>query len=482
MKDVNAISTWYHVTPANPKSVTKWAQGPLRKGVYSGQHNMSLLLFDPTDEAFDQTEVSGMALILTRDVSYGDGPVTLTIAPAKLDEVPTRYISREDAEKLAFRENHHVTSISGQQAVIPLPLAMLPRIVDDKCNAILIYTSEDEQADTYTRFIEGAVMRVYTMDEDGLRDPVWTRSVTSGGVISDETHSHVWDILELIFEYNLRQGALEDPTGTSPIGISKVDGRWTITDAPALTIGDFSDWGDVMARLQTKVTALLTAEGRDPDTITWWSVTPGMAPSAAVFMEIRNRLGAGGDGDGELPSTTLLAQIQGDTRQEIDPAASLRWEDPEEITAGYWKTSEKRTIVLPGGPQIQTITTHHSACGGWVFTGLSDIESAKLQLTANKADDSSVRIRLYGLTVEEKPAAPTPYRTVYGDTVLGDATVNVGETAEIPLTAEAVGLLKAGTIKGLGISYTNDYVVVAAGAALLVTRTAPAINETEENG
>lgn len=481
MKDVNALSTWYHVTPGNPKSVTKWAQGPLRKGVYSGQHNMSLLLFDPTDEAFNG-DVSGMALILTRDVSYGDGPVTLTIAPAKMDEVPTRYISREDAEKLAFRENHHVTSISGQQVVIPLPLAMLPRIVDDQCNAILIYTSEDEQADTYTRFIAGAVLRVYNMDEDGLRDPVWTRSVTSGGVISDETHSHVWDILELIFEYNMRQGVLEDPTGTSPIGISKVDGRWTITDTPALVIGDFSDWGDVMTRLQTKTTALLTAEGRDPATITWQTVTAGMAPSAAVFMEIRNRLGAGGDGDGVQPDGTMLVQIQGDTRQEINPAASLTWEAPEEISAGYWKTSEKRTILLPGGPQIQTITTHHSACGGWAFTGLSDIESAKLQLTVNKADDSSVLIRLYGLQVAEKPAAPTPYRTVFGDTVLGDATVNVGETAEIPLTAEAVGLLKAGTVKGLGISYTNDYVVVAAGAALLVTRTAPAINETEENG
>lgn len=453
MIELTATGEWYHVSAESENSASKWVEGPLRKGLYQGKRNLSLVTFDrrEMEQANPDDRLIAMELVLQRDTSYGDGSVTLTVAPViNLGALPSGYVSRGECMDLAERQVHHQLTVSGETCVIQLPTWVT---IDwwDGHNSFLIYHEEDEKQDQYIRFLAGAKLRLYFLESDGWRPPTWIRPIMSGDVICDSTHSHYADLIEL------REA---------------IKRRWEWVDGggyvPDMTFGPYEFWPDNIQELQDCVRQMLEDEGADPVTMT--VPTSGMMPCAALINELRAVLD--GTGESVLPSTTSLCAQQQlvDSSARYNESQTMTWAATD-VQAG--KRSEQRKVYVYEQGE-KTVTVYWAGAGGWLFdkTNMAGMSSAKLRLKVTTAgkDETQVRVVLYGIKVTQMPAGSQSYASVFDTTALGEADCIVGAQTEIQLSAYAVQQLREqdGGYGGIGIRYDNPYIVCSRSAELLM--------------
>jgi hypothetical protein len=452
MIELTSIGEYYHVSAENAGSASKWEEGPLRKGLYQGKRNLSLVKFDQEEinQANPDDRLIAAELVIPRDISYGDGPVSLSVAPViGLGALPTGYVSREACVNLATRPAHHIVTVSGAECVIKLPTWVTIDMWDGH-NAFLIYHEEDETQDQYIRFLAGTKLRLYYLDDDGWRAPTWIRTVKSGDVISGPICSHYYDLVEL------RMAIVR---------------RWTWLDqggvVPEMVFGYYSDWAENIRDLQDCVTEMLEDEGEAAPAFT--VPTDGTPPDAGIFNQLRGYVE--GTGETILTSTGTLCATQQLMTQAtpFNESALMRWEATD-VRAGT--STEQRQITVQDGT-TRTVTLFYGHAGGWLFDKslLAGATSAKLRLTVTEAGgETSTHVRLYGIKVTARPEGTASYASVFDDTPAGEADCAVGEPAEIALTAQALQELRAQDgFGGLGISYSNNHLVAARDAALLIS-------------
>lgn len=471
MIELTATGEWYHVSAERETSASKWVEGPLRKGLYQGKRNLSLVKFDKqeilnatTGEWPDNTIV-GAELVLQRDTAYGSGPVTLCVAPADDVAISTNYVTRADCMNLAHREKHHIGSISGEAASVLLPVGTVIMLnYDNPISTFVIYHENDEAADSYVRFLAGAKLRLY-VGRDDWHGPVWTRAVQAGDIICDGIRSH-WNDMQEIWQ--------------------AAYWRWTVLDRqndwltpPSLP--RFALWPANIRTLQSHISRIYEAEGKDAPVFT--TCADGMYPKAELINELSGYLDE--SAAAVLPSTTSLCAQQQlvDSSARYNESTLMTWAATD-VQAGKY-TEQRKVYVYEQGEK--TVTVYWSGAGGWLFdkTNMAGMSSAKLRLkvTAASKDETQVRVVLYGIKVTQMPAGSQSYASVFDTTALGEADCIVGTQAEIQLSAYAVQQLREqdGGYGGIGIRYDNPYIECSRSAELLVNA-GTAQEETENQG
>lgn len=471
--ELTAAGTWFHVSGESETSASQWVEGSPRKGLYTGKRNMSLIVFDRTQlaEAVSGKTVTGAELLLTRDISYGSSMVTLTMAPANREAPPTGYKNRKQCLELADLTRHHLANTEGQAVAIPIAGATVQLLQEGEGNAFILYHSEDEEADAYIKFTGDVKLKLYLSDGTGdWRMPVWTRNINAGTIISDETHSHVRDLQEILWAINVRH-MIKRLDKTDPYVPHAID--------PSLTVGLYSDWAGVIEDLQDAAADMLEDEGRQAGSIEWTTLTAGMMPNAAIIEELRHAVSGEGEEQILAATDTVKYTINGQsTEPEMDETEAVTWLAGYDFEVGRWSVSTRPAAGV-------TVTLHYLGMGGWLFGDQisTSIGSAKLRLTvkaAKRAQDGKVHIILYGIKISQAPDQAASYDSIFDSTVIGEADCVVGEASEIELTAQGVQMLNNGDIHGAGVGYGNDECTLSKSASLLLNGAEAEAEEEEE--
>ena len=468
MIELTATGEWYHVSAENEKSASKWVEGPLRKGLYQGKRNLSLVTFDPAQVA--EAGAIAAELVLQRDTSYGSGPVTLTVADVRNASVQTtEYVTRAQCLAMARRSAHHQVTVSGEECVIPLPAYYTLDMWDGR-NSYMIYHEQDEARDGYIRFLPGAKLRLYTYQADGWRNPVWIRDVKPGDVISDGSgqhdgiYSHYFDLVEVEHTIERRRRLMDGYDGYIPV----------------LVFGRYSEWSERIRTMQGWVAEMYEDEGRDPPVFT--VPVDGCMPDAAIFTQLRGYVS--GEGGSVLHSTGTIRAYQhlNSLTDAFNEQTSMTWTaEPPAAGLSTWQE-----MVYPYGRDPVVVTMYRRDVGGWTFdkSTLSGATTMKVKVTVTEAgeEETKVNVTLYGIWEGTPAEGRAAYATVFDQTPIGRGEAIVGQPVEIQLSDDAVRLLREQNgYGGIGIRYDNPYIVCSRSAELLVNA-GTAQEETENQG
>ena len=455
--DIEASGSWYHLSAAKGDSASKWTEGSPRKGLLGSQENVSAILFDAaairtalTDaDTGDPIPLQGAELILSRDTAYGESAATVTAAPAKIAILPDGYVSRAECLALCERPLHHAQRVSGAEAVLNLAGATMMALADGSADAVMLYHEEDEPADTYVKFSGTPVLRLYT---DDLREPVWTRHIAQGNVISSSIYSHQADLREMVYYINLRRAA---------------DGLPDMADISG-QIGGFAYWAAVIRAMQSAVSEMLNEEGAEA--ITW--LTPGDWPEAAVIAQLREALQLTATGTTLATAAETLTAAQGwdtnMTKSAFDKSEAMTWR--EGVQGGLH--TEGHSWISPDGQHSGSVGVYVATCGGWIFSGLNatpGVRTVGLKFTviSHEGTGETVRVTLLGIKAEHRPGSATAYNDVFDETVLGYADCAAGVESEITLTDEAWNRLAGHELYGIGIGIEGTLIVCSQTASLV---------------
>jgi len=446
-KTIESTAVWVHIGSGIGAGMARWARGAARKGNRDGKRALSAVLFDGEEisNAIGENRLISAELALRRDAAYGDGAVSVCVAPAKIGSMGETYMSREQCLALAMRQLHKCHITQGTEVIFPIPGATLIEIGRGNVNAFLLYQEEDG-APGYCRMSDRATLLLHVAadgDTTAWGAPVWTRTVSAGDVISDEIRSHTADLRELEFYINQRlrlHGLAEMSPGS---------------------YGAFASWAADVRALQQAANRFLDVEER---TVEWTEPTAGGLPSAGIIEELRGVL------RGQEEGTTA---VSGRTTTQILTSATAayslthrdRWTAQDTLKAGRYKTS--RQWWDQGQPRTTTVWETSVCC--WVFgqTVPQEAVSAEVEIALKASEAARPHITLYGVIAAQDPETAA-YNEVFGTMAIGEADVDVGSVARIRLTAQALNALRGGQITGAGIRYDSPYVEVAGQAQLIL--------------
>lgn len=441
--EIQASGCYYLITKG--ASAAKWASGAPRKGVRDGNDNQSVVIF-PAGEiasAISGGTLAGADLVLQRDTEYGENAVIVTIAPMYTQTVTDGYVLRGEALEEAQRVLHHNESAEGSQAVLELPGATLMELAAGRANAFLLYQEEDG-SESYVRFTGTPVLRLHV--GDNWMEPIWTRDISKGNVISSKIYSHQADLKELQYYINRFRVRKE----LAPMA----------DQTEVIESGSYDQWGSILTAMVSAVNEALD-EGKDP--IQWTAPSPKRMPEAGVIGEIRNAM-AGDSSAGIREATSCFTGTMSKAGAAIDYELTT-----DQVQAGtYSLGGGSHSYITPGGSQTVNYTIKGYRCGGWLFdgSGLAGVTTAKVQITVEKKNKSDeVAVTLYGL--KKAPAIGDRYNAVMDAVVAGEGTCVKGEETKITLTAAAIAALVNGTYVGFGIGWKNVNVTCSASAKLL---------------
>lgn len=464
--DVTSTGCWYHTSREG--SAARWAQGAARKGLYDGKQSLSIVAFDAEAiaTAIGEHPLPQAQLILRRDSAYGDSEVTVSVAPLRMTDMPAGYMTRRQCMDLARREIHRCVPTSGTTALIDLPGSMLRALKAGEVNAFLIY-QEDDGSDSYCRLSTSAILRIYA-DED-WHTPVWTRTVSTGDVISSPIISHIAELKELEYYINLRL----HHDGDTAHDVDITSGN---------DVGAYADWPGVIAALQAGVDQYKDDEAQEQVGNKWLRPVAGEMPRAEIVEQLHAIVR--GDDRTRLESAAGFTGVQRHNKSEQTWYANtaVKWEAKDLPVAG--QTSEQMTVSGQGGSPV-TITVYDNHCCGWIFDRGEDqvtINAATVEIKAMKAEgEHNPHVTLYGIKPQTLPENTTVIGDIFDDTVIGEADCVIGDVTYILINAAGKAKLNEGTIHGVGIKYTNEYVQLAKTAALLINEeTEPAPEEPAE--
>ncbi len=455
--DVNSTGVWYHLSRADRDSAARWAQGAARKGVYDAKRSLSIIAFSAEEiaEAIGDSPLPQAQLILRRDAAYGEAEVTVSVAPLRISEMPTGYMTYSQCMELARREIHRCISTSGTTALLDLPGSMLRALKNGEVNAFMIYQEEDG-ASSYARFSTSAALRIYA-DTD-WHTPVWTRAVSAGDVISSKIFSHVAELREIEYYINVR---------LTHDSLPEMD---DIGDG--IDLGAYSDWHTVIARLRAGVDTYKAEESQDP--VEWIPLTAGALPKAEAVEQLRSVI-RGDDRERIESLPGFTATQRATTSAKVwNLQAGVKWPYDEAPQAGQ---TQGQVEVSGEGGRPTVVTMYDNHCCGWIFERDEEVAvtaaTVEIKVTESEAEHNP-HITLYGVKLRENTDGYKRYTEVFDDTVIGEADCVVGDVTYILINAAGKQLMNSRTIHGIGVRYDSEHVVFAKTAALLIN------NEAEE--
>ena len=263
--------------------------------------------------------------------------------------------------------------------------------------------------------------------------PTWRRSIAAGDIIWNAANSHIYDLNELTTVLNARRALY----GLSAVSISNyIHGEYAY----------YKDWQTMIQILRTGMEECRTLEGR---TWSWTSLAAGAWPTAAAINELRQYLEDEPGGQKETFNSTAYARTvfsEKDHDFTVDRSEEVRWYARGPMSGMNWGYEEWEGVA--------NTKVYNRRFGFWLLPSVTDkvILSAKMTVTSNNGESGTHPINLYGVKASAVPTAKTSVNAVLGTTLLGTAEVTGGEgTFTVPLNAEGIAALKAGTIYGLGV-------------------------------
>ena len=450
---LQAMKTAYHEAPALNDCATSWAEGQARKGTLEKARYIGLLLFSYSDI---QTKIGASRLprariTLKRNTDYGGDNVSVTLAPTRLDAIPSDPMTRESALALAQRGAGKKITLNGTaENVFDLPGYTLEGLKNGTINGFMLIP-EGESDTRFVRIADGAKLTL-TVDA-AFYAPTWTREIGQGDIISDARHSHIADLKELLYLINVRR--LSDSLTAASFG--------------TLENGLYKDWAGVIGVLQTAVNEFLTKEGKSTITFT----TPGAWPSAQCVNEIRNAMQKTDKRFIYYASAARYAEVVKGTSENN----AIAWKTGGPRVGSYYKLVEigdspDDGSFIYGKQYMQCYGFWVLEKAGQIAADLSGktIKSAYFTLGrgAEGADETEVI-----LSCHAKETAPDSMSVndVF-NTNAGTVTKNTGKNsaADISLSETMTAGILAGTVKGFGVRQ-GAYSVFDAGAALIIETT-----------
>jgi hypothetical protein len=448
-----ATEAYYHQTPVGGNVATEWIAGGPRKGVSNGCKEIGIILFDKEaiSTAINHQNVPGAKLTLTRDATYGTQPVDISIAPLhyKPNFVAMNY---DECVYIAQRYIHHLTTVEGETAVIDIPGYWLSVFQTYEVNGFMIYHEDGEGTDAPARFTANAQLEL-TIGTEWVQ-PVWMRSIGAGDVISDETHSHVGDMLELFTYINYRRA---------------VDGLQAI-DYPVEHRDAYDEWVEAIHDFREAIDDIYEEEGKTA--IAWLQYETGEPPlpKASFINQIRNALEApvsGGIGTMESMAVMEYARTYFDHLDsdfKVNTGTPTTWSRKGPCSGMNWE------YVTDGGTKKKKFNRRF---GFWLLKSLlagKTVNNAKLRLTVNSGNGNNL-IRLYPVKISAVPTTRVSVNTVFLNQteIMGSATATVGQTVDIPLTQDAISKLKTdANYYGVGVDDHDNWKNFDASATLII--------------
>lgn len=447
-----ATEAYYHQTPVGGNVATEWISGGPRKGTSNGNREIGIILFDKEaiSAAISGQNVPGAKLTLTRDATYGTQPVDISIAPLhyKPNFVPMNY---DECVYIAQRYIHHLTTVSGDTAVIDIPGYWLSVFQTYEVNGFMIYKEDGEGTDAPARFTADAQLEMTI--GTAWEQPVWMRSIGAGDVISDATHSHVGDMLELFTYINYRRAV----AGLEPI------------DYPVPHRDAYDEWEQAIYDFRVAIDEIYDEEGKDQ--ISWLQYATGESPlpKASFINQIRNALEAPTSGGGDMESMAVMEYARTyfdnlDSDFTVNKGTATTWSKKGPCSGMNWE------YVMDGGTKKKKYSRRF---GFWLLKNLlagKTVRNAKLRVTVNSGNGNNL-IRLYPIRINEVPATQKSISEVFLNQteIMGSATATVGQTVDIPLTQDAISKLQTNaSYHGVGVDDHDNWKNFDASATLII--------------
>ena len=435
---ITSTAVWYHISSASGDSASRWAKGAARKGLYNGKQTLSMVLFDAgaIREAIGDDQLLGAELVMGRDAAYGIDAVSVSVAPAMVTEIGESYMSRTQCMNMAMRPLHRHNVTEGETATFKVPGATLREIKAGNVNAFLLYQEEDG-TDGYCKLEETGTLKLYTGTD--WASPVWTRTVSEGGVICSRIYSHIADLRELEYYINLKRRSINledmDDIGEDPYDLGSVAG-----------------WPDIIEALQDG------AEGFVGQGYEWTEPQEGVLPKASIIEELKRAIS--GENDNRIDSSSVFTGEQSDNARGIDPSQDIEWYVPNAAGSGV--------IKISAHTPVGSHTEWRSYVSGWIFGGVDSItlQSAQLELNMKSGTNETMHIKLYGVKLSAVPTTER-YGTVFHSKVIGEGDCVVGETTKIDINEDGISLFNARTIHGIGFMVSSGYAGFNKEAALI---------------
>ena len=463
---LNAKAAYYHLSPLNGDSTSKWNQGGPLKGTVNGQKAIGLVMFDKAEisGAIGANQLQEASLTLHRNTNYDTGAVDISIAPVMGVSVPEKATYAECME-MASRGWHYVTAVSGAASEIKLPGAWLYLLKNNPFAGLIIYQEDGEGTTEPARFTAAAELKLTT--GTALKEPIWLRGIGSGDVISDETHSHIADLYELLYYINYRKAADNETLSPPP------EPLLTPTTFTGIDIGLYKDWKSAITALRTGINAIYTAEGKTE--VSWSTIGNDDLPSAAVINQLRNALEVPSTGDAEYLeiadySRAYFRRLGADFVANLNQ--DVRWRKGENPEGGHMNEYEE----VEAGVRRKAYYRFFSC---WHIIGLlagKTVTSAKLRVTRTKGNTWDNEINLYPVIASTPPDTNMTVNNVMDTSiVVGNGSAAVGETVDIALSSDfitALGRAISGTegtkYYGIGVNDTQVWSRFAASATLII--------------
>lgn len=453
---IQASTTWVHAAPARGGAVSLRSGKP-RKGLVGSEEYVGIISFPASEiaAAVNGQQLQAARLTLHRDAAYGTDARQLTIAPATGLQ-PGNVMTHDELIDLCRRGLAYTLTVSGEACVIDLPGAMLRELKQGRGESFMLYSGKDESGSDAILFTEDAQLELVTGSE--WVQPVWTRPINTGDLVSHPDRSHISSLYELEYYINLRANI--DQTAT--IDISQ----------PVYDIGAFVTWESIIRYMRSAMDAIATAEGR---TYSWKTLPEKCMPDAAAINELRNYLEA------DPVSATEYITLN-DWRMAIGPmyyseGGSKKTADS---ATSQWRTDWAYQEHLPkcgkewGRDQDKKKFWYNYFCG-WMLPDkakASGVRTLKVQLTSGTTSDGGFRAQTHNWLCPIRMTAWPVGAVAFGDILersnnIGEAEAAPGQTFTITLSDAFVQGLKGGTYGGIAFDcesarkiYTNATLII----------------------
>ena len=451
MSTLTTTAVMYHMASLTGTEASEWVQGQARKGTSEGQRALGLVVFSPDDIAGDinGAALKGAKLVLSRDATYGTGNADLSIAPVNIDSV-SGAMTHEECMALAIRPMHHMCATEGETATISLPGAWLRALGEGLINGFMLYN--EEGTDAYLQFGGTAYLMLDTTTS--YVAPVWCRPVGQGDIISDKIRSHVWDLKEIEHYLNIRRGNIS-PTPLTPTDLDLGDAL----DDSCL----YAAWYGIVTELRTKTNEVVVAEGGTA--YDWCVITQDMLPNAEAINELRCALEEVQASPAERLSVTKYGRVSFENVNKdftVNRNETVNWAKKAPMSGMNWGYEIRNEVK---------VKVYNRRFGIWIFRDkMVDkvITSAKLRVTRSTGRSGSWPVVLYPVKVSAVPTTKKSVNQVMGTTVCGRASCAVGQTVDIPLSADVISKIQAGDYYGVGVDDHEDWTNFSGSATLIL--------------
>ena len=443
MSTLTTTAVMYHMASMAGSEASEWVQGQARKGVTGSQQAVGLVMFDGDAISADLTgaTLKGAKLVLARDEAYGTANADLTIAPVSAESVGG-VMTHEECIGMGIRPMHHICATEGTTASIDLPGAWLRALSEGLINGFLLYN--DGGTDTYMQFGGTAYLMLDTVSQ--YVAPVWTRPVGEGDIISDATCSHIWDLKELEYYLNIRRSIR--PTPLTPVDLGLGDSEL------------YSNWYSLIVELRTKTNEVIEDEGGTA--MDWCVITQDMLPKAEAINELRLVLEQA-TGTAERLSVTAYGRVSFENVNKdftVNRNTTVNWAKKAPMSGMNWGYEIRNEVK---------VKVYNRRFGIWIFRDKmvnKIVTSAKLRVTRSSGRSGSWPVVLYPVLVSAVPTSKRSVNQVMGTTACGRANCAVGQTEDIPLSADS--RIQAGTAFGVGVDDREDWTNFSGSATLIL--------------